>query len=285
MRRVELPSDCGRGDIAILGLPADDKSSYMRGAASAPAAIREALATDSSNLAAEDGFDLGESDAIKDLGDLPLAGRFDLPTMDVAASAILARGARLVSLGGDHAVTLPLLRAHARAEGRPLAVLHLDAHSDLYADFGGDPHSHASPFARALEEGLVGRLVQVGIRCMTAHLRSQVARWGVEVIDMDAWSRGARPGFDGPFYLSLDLDCLDPAFAPGVSHREPGGLTTREAIDIVARCPGILSGADLVELNPARDPSGAPGECLSAMAAAKLLKEIVARLARDGKSR
>jgi agmatinase len=259
----------------VLGVPADDKSSFMRGAAKAPGAIREALATSSWNLFAEDGLDLGACERLKDAGDLALGGRLDLGAVEGAAATLLSRGARLVGLGGDHSVSLPLLRAQAAAGG-PLAVLHFDAHPDLYEAFEGDRFSHACPFARALEEGLLTRLVQVGIRGMNAHQRAQARRYGVEVIDMAAFAAGERPAFDGPFYLSFDIDALDPAFAPGVSHREPGGLSTREAISLIATTSGKLVGADLVELNPSRDWEG-----LTALTAAKLLKELLARMVRD----
>lgn len=269
------------GDRAVLGIPADDKSSYLRGAAAAPGAIREALFNPSTNLAAEDGFDLGAPGAWKDLGDLDLGGVLDPAAVESVVSTVVGRGARLVCLGGDHSVTYPVLRGRADALGVParpgIDVLHLDAHNDLYDEFGGDRLSHACPFARACEEGRVGRLVQVGIRGMTAALRAQAERFGVEVIGMPAWDRGVRPSFGGEFYLSLDLDVLDPAFAPGVSHPEPGGLSTRDVVGLIQNCPGILVGADIVELNPSRDRDG-----ITARTAAKLLKEILARLARGG---
>ena len=265
------------GAVAVLGLPADDKSSYLRGAAAAPGAIRAAFACPSSNRCAEDGRDLGDCPSLVDLGDLDLGGRLDPGAISGAVAAVLGAGARLICLGGDHAVSYPILAGYARARGRAIDVLHLDAHNDLYEDFEGDRLSHACPFARACEEGAVARLVQVGIRGMSPHLRSQAERFGAEVIDMRAWAGGARPSFAGEFYLSLDLDALDPAFAPGVSHHEPGGLTSREALGLVQSCPGTLVGADLVELNPGRDPSG-----VTAMVAAKLFKEIAARLLRGG---
>ena len=275
--RALSPAEITQGDIAILGLPADDKSSYLRGAAAAPKAIRAAYDCPSSNLAAEDGTELGDCPRIRNLGDLALGGKLDPGAIESAVVAVLDRGARLVCLGGDHAVSYPVLRGYLRARKAGIDVLHLDAHNDLYEEFEGDRLSHACPFARACEDGAVGRLVQVGIRGMTGHLRAQAERFGVEVIDMRAFASGRRPSFAGEFYLSLDLDALDPAFAPGVSHHEPGGLSTREALSLVQDCPGTLVGADLVELNPGRDPSG-----VTAMVAAKFLKEILSRIARGG---
>ena len=140
-------------------------------------------------------------------------------------------------------------------------------------EFEGDRFSHACPFARVMENHLADRLVQVGIRTLTPHLRAQAERFGVEVIDMHAFASGQRPEVDGPVYLSLDLDALDPAFAPGVSHWEPGGLTTRDVITIIQSLGGRLIGADVVEYNPVRDPSG-----VTAMVAAKLVKEIASRM-------
>jgi arginase family enzyme len=123
-----------------------------------------------------------------------------------------------------------------------------------------------------MEEQLVSRLVQVGIRTMTAHQRHQAARFEVDVIDMRRWAHGDRPHLGtglSPIYLSIDLDGLDPAFAPGVSHREPGGLSVRDVISLIHSVPGNVVGADVVELNPAQDLGG-----VTASVAAKIVKEI-----------
>jgi arginase family enzyme len=154
-----------------------------------------------------------------------------------------------------------------------LTVLHIDAHPDLYTEFEGDRFSHACPFARIMEEGLAVRLVQVGIRTMTGHQRDQSERFGVEVIDMRAWERGARPAVNGPVYLTVDLDGIDPAYAPGVSHREPGGISVRDVINMVQQLRGSLVGADVVEYNPRQDLGG-----VTAFVAAKLVKEIADRM-------
>ena len=275
------PGKAGRGVVILAGLPADDKSSYLRGAAGAPAAIREALACPSSNLCAEDGTELGGTPLFADAGDIDLGGILDIAAIESGLGGLLAHGSSVICLGGDHSVSFPAIRALVSARGAAgigecIDVLHLDAHPDLYDSFEGDTLSHACPFARCLDEGLIGRLVQVGIRGMTSEQRARARKFDVDVIDMAAWVAGRRPDFTGDFYLSLDLDALDPSFAPGVSHREPGGLTTREVITLVQRTPGTLVGADIVELNPRRD-----GEGITAMVAAKLLKEIVARMLRD----
>ena len=124
-----------------------------------------------------------------------------------------------------------------------------------------------------MEEGLAGRLVQVGIRTATAHQREQVARFGVEMIEMRDFRASFVPEFDTPVYISFDIDALDPAFAPGVSHREPGGLSTRQALDLIGRLRAPVLGADVVEFNPRMDSSG-----MTAMVCAKLVKEIAGRM-------
>jgi arginase len=270
------PGRAGRGVVVLAGLPADDKSSYMRGAAAAPEAIREALACPSSNLCAEDGRDLDACPAFADSGDIELGGILDLGAIEAGLGELLSRGSRVIGLGGDHSVSFPAIRALVSSRGAPIDLLHLDAHPDLYDSFEGDRLSHACPFARCLDEGLLGRLVQVGIRGMNAEQRARAEKFGVDVIDMIGWSQGRRPRLGGDFYLSVDLDALDPAFAPGVSHREPGGLSVRELLTIVQGVPGRLVGADIVELNPSRD-----GEGITAMVAAKILKEVAARMLRD----
>jgi arginase len=194
-------------------------------------------------------------------------------SIERAIDSVIAGGGTPIALGGDHSITYPILRA-VRKSYPALTILHLDAHADLYDEFEGDRYSHACPFARIMEEKLANRLVQVGIRTLTGHLRDQVKRFAVDVIDMRAWVAGKRPMNTGPVYLSLDLDVLlDPTFAPGVSHWEPGGLSTREVIQIIQSVGGTLIGADVVEYNPVRDPSGMTG-----MVAAKLVKEIAARM-------
>jgi arginase family enzyme len=154
-----------------------------------------------------------------------------------------------------------------------LTILHIDAHPDLYEEFAGDRLSHACPFARIMEERLARRLVQVGIRTMNDQQQRQVERFGVEVIDMSAWVGGHRPSLEGEVYLSIDLDGIDPAFAPGVSHREPGGLTVRDVLTLIQQTGGTLVGADVVEYNPKQDSSG-----VTATVAAKLVKEVAGRL-------
>ena len=184
------------------------------------------------------------------------------------------------ALGGDHAVTFPLVEAAATCFG-PVNILHFDAHPDLYDDFGGNPRSHASPFARICEAGHAGRLVQVGIRTLNGHCREQAERFGVEIVEMRHFAPDRIPHISGPVYISLDMDGLDPACAPGVSHAEPGGLTVRELLSVLDGISGEIVGADIVEFNPRFDING-----VTAITAAKMIREIASRAAtnRKGKS-
>jgi arginase len=262
--------------VALLGIPWDESSSHLRGAAAAPACIREFLASGSMNLCAEDSTDLGAEPRFYDLGDLALSpGPAARDQIEAAVARCLGRDLHLLALGGDHALTYPAVRAYARTYPG-LTILHLDAHPDLYDQYEGNRYSHACPFARILEEGLVCRLVQVGIRAMNPHQRAQAERFGVEVHEMRHWQGDLRLELEGPVYLSLDMDVLDPGFAPGVSHPEPGGLSSREVIRLVRRLRAPVVGADLVEFNPSRDLMGITAAC-----AAKLVKEIAVCLLRS----
>jgi len=259
------------GGVAILGVPFDGNSSFLTGAAGAPSKVLEALHSSSSNLCCETGLDLGADDRWAPVGDVRVGGDTFVEDVETAAAGLLAKSLHVLALGGDHSITYPLLRAHAGAH-QSLTVVHLDAHPDLYDELDGNRLSHACPFARVMEEKLIGRLVQIGIRTATSHQRAQAERFGVETIEMRDWTDGAKLP-DGPCYVSLDLDVLDPAFAPGVSHYEPGGMSVRQVLDIIQRLPGPVVGADIVEYNPQRDPSGVTG-----MVAAKCLKELLARM-------
>jgi arginase len=261
------------GSVAVLGMPYDASSTFLRGPALAPRRIRDILQAGSANWCTEDGEDLSTRTGWRDLGDLALdnsaAAR---TTIEQSVTQVLTRGVRVLALGGDHSITYPIIRAYATAYPS-LSIFHIDAHSDLYDEFEGQRFSHASPFARIMEERLVKRLVQVGIRTMTPHQREQAQRFGVEVISMRDYHPGLALDIGGPVYVSLDLDALDPAFAPGVSHHEPGGFSARDVLALVGRVGGPVVGADIVEYNPVRDHAD-----MTAMVAAKFYKELLARL-------
>ena len=257
--------------VRLIGRPTDSHSSFLRGAAGAPPLIRAALHSAHSKMAAESGVELGVEVELDDAGDLPLnEGAGDFDRIRAAAEQAARDGVVPLFLGGDHMVTNPIVAGLAAVHG-PLSILHFDAHPDLYADFEGDPLSHASPFARIMERGDARRLVQVGIRTLNAHCRQQIAAYGVEVVEMRDFAPDRVPIPPAPLYISIDLDALDPAFAPGVSHHEPGGLTVRDIIAVLQRIDGPIVGADVVEYNPTRDVNG-----MTATVAAKLVKELAA---------
>lgn len=266
----------GAVPISLLGLPTDVNSSHLRGPAGAPAAIRESLASGSSNMWSENGWDLEEDAPLRDCGDAALSETpADLDAIADAAAALFGRGPAIF-LGGDHFVTWPILEGLRRA-GRPAPhLVHIDAHPDLYPDFGGNPHSHASPMARIMERGLAASLTQIGVRTINGTQRAQIARYGVKAFTARQYGAALAALPAGPAYVSIDLDGLDPAYAPGVSHHEPGGLSVRELLDLVDRLAGPVIGADIVELNPARDVNG-----MTAAVAAKLVKELAGRMAQD----
>jgi agmatinase len=262
--------------VALLGVPLDHNSSFLRGPAEGPAAIRAALHCGAANLAAESGVDFGTAGLLVDAGDVAITEGADcFEAIRTAAATELAAGRRLLGLGGDHSITSALVAAH-EAVFPQLSILHFDAHPDLYEEFAGNRSSHASPFARIMERGRIRELVQVGIRTLNAHQQAQARRFGVVMHGMDDFQARALVLPRGPLYLSFDLDALDPAFAPGVSHHEPGGLSVRDVLDVLRRVEGPIVGADIVELNPRRDLNG-----MTAMVAAKLVKEIGGRMAAD----
>ncbi len=261
------------GTVAVLGVPLDENSSFLRGPAQAPERIRKVLYAGSTNLCVENGLDLEKDKHWLDLGDLALAsGVTAFTQIEETIAGLLAKGTRVLSLGGDHSVTYPIIRAYSKQYPH-LTILHLDAHPDLYDELDGNRRSHACPFARIMEEHLAARLIQMGIRTMNPHQRQQAERFGVVSIEMRNWSPDYDLALEGPVYLSLDMDALDPAFAPGVSHHEPGGFTTRDILGIIQHLNVPLVGADIVEYNPERDTFD-----VTAMVAAKFYKELVARL-------
>jgi agmatinase len=257
----------------ILGIPLDHNSSFLRGAAAAPALIREALHSDAWNKWAEAGVDIGSESLVEDAGDLQdMAAPDAFARIEAAIAKIVTDKKRPVSLGGDHSVTYPILRALGkRIPG--ITMVHFDAHPDLYADYEENPYSHASPFARICEEKLVHRLIQIGIRTLNAHQRQQADKYNVEIFEMRNLPNLAKLKLVGPIYVSFDMDVLEPGLAPGVSHWEPGGLTTREALHFIQALPWPIIGADVVEFNPERDRSG-----MTAMVAAKILKELLGKM-------
>jgi arginase len=264
-----LSTELMPGTVALVGIPFDEYSSFMRGPAKAPPAIRKTLYNGASNLCAENGINLETHPLFRDMGDLTLPeGEAAIAAIEHEIGKLAAQKALILAMGGDHAITYPVVLALTRVY-TDLTLLHLDAHPDLYDSFHGSRFSHACPFARIMETGRVERLVQVGIRGMNDEQRRQVDKFGVTVIEMKEYRSRIPIALEGPVYLSLDMDVLDPAYAPGVSHHEPGGMSTRQVLRLIQSVPCPIVGADIVEVNPDRDING-----MTSAVAVKFLKEI-----------
>lgn len=257
----------------VLGIEYDAQSSFMRGPARAPDEVRRVLHAGSANYFTELGTNVDPS-LWSDLGNIGLGDTAPLDARDQIMAAVddaISDGSPLLSIGGDHFVTYPIVAAMSQRYD-DITIVHVDAHPDLYDELDGDRYSHACPFARIMEADHAARLLQFGIRTATEHQREQVARFGVEMFEVRSWD-GSVPELSGNVYLSIDVDGLDPSFAPGVSHHEPGGLTMRQVLDIIHAVSGQdvhVIGADVVEINPERDIHD-----MTAMVGAKLVRELL----------
>ena len=261
--------------IKLIGVPYDENSTFAKGPALAPHKIREMDSGGSANRFSEFGAAIIEGENYCDLGDIDFSGLSREVVYEKIKTTItqeLLSDDKIISLGGDHSVSFPLIEAYAQ-KYQKLHVLHLDAHADLYDDFEGNRFSHASPFARLMEKNILGSLTQVGVRTLNTHQQEQADKFGVKIVEMKDFSLDFISELEGPLYISLDIDVLDPAFAPGISHHEPGGMSTRQLISIIQQINVPVVGADIVELNPTRDLNNA-----TAMVAYKLLKEIAHKM-------
>ena len=250
--------------IILQGFLFDDKSSFLRGSAAAPPAIRAILNNGAGNFFTENGINL-ENHPYEDKGDFNITNYLDIEEITIGN---LESGVPLLTLGGDHSITYPVVKAVAKAHPA-IDILHFDAHADIYDEFEGDKYSHACPFARILEENLTENITQVGIRTLNTHQKEQAIKFNVDIREMRNLKTDDLVMFKNPLYISLDMDVFDPAFAPGVSHHEPGGMSSRQVIDIIQQIKSPIIGADIVEYNPQRDNNDITGAL-----AAKLLKEI-----------
>jgi arginase len=258
-------------EFAILGIPFDEKSSFLKGAAKGPRAIREASTEEAINAWTESGIDLEKETLITDLGDINVSGSPEaiFSRIEKRVRRILEKGAVPILLGGDHSISYPSVKGFSW-KYKNLDVLHFDAHPDLYEELYGDRYSHACPFARIMEEGFAENLVQVGIRAATGQHREMAKKYRIRMIEMKDIKEEIVLDFSNPLYISFDIDALDPAFAPGVSHHEPGGLSTRQVINMIHSLNAQVVGLDVVEVNPDRDSSG-----ITASAAVKIIMEIL----------
>ena len=254
--------------IIIQGINYDDKSSFQKGAKLAPSLIRETLNCGSLNLFAENGISI-ENSMIEDKGDFEISEYFDIEEI---TRNHLDSESKIFTLGGDHSITFPIIKAHHQ-KYPVLDILQIDAHADLYEKYEDDKYSHACPFARIMENGFAARLVQVGIRTLNTHQAEQAKKYKVDLHQMKNLDLSEIPKFKNPLYISLDMDGFDPAFAPGVSHHEPGGLSSRQVIDLIQSIEAEVIGADIVEYNPKRDFQN-----MTAFLAAKMMKEILVKM-------
>jgi guanidinobutyrase len=289
MFRLPVQTSAENLDVALIGVPLDIGTSNRTGARYGPRQIRN-----ESVLVRPYGMATGaapfDSFQVADIGDVALNPYNLLKSIDLIEAFYrdcLAHAAIPVSVGGDHTITLPILRALAEKHG-PLAMVHVDAHADINDLMFGERIAHGTIFRRAIEEQLIdpAKMVQIGLRATgySADDFDWSRKQGVRVVTAeDCWYRSLAPlmeevrimiGPDTPAYLSFDIDGLDPSVAPGTGTPEPGGLTGSQGLEIIRGCCGLkLVGCDLVEVSPPYDTSGN-----TALLAANLVFEMLGSL-------
>ncbi len=290
--RLPTADQVDRWDIALVGVPFDGGTSYRPGARFGPAAVRQGSRLLRPYNPALEALPFVQAQVV-DAGDIactPFSAEEAVGQIEAGADALLAGGGRLVAIGGDHTIALPLLRATARRHG-PLALVHFDAHLDTWDTYFGQRFTHGTPFRRAWEEGLllVGHSAHVGLRgplYSGADLSDDASMGFAQITTDDVATLGvaevvrgvlARVG-DAPVYVSVDIDVLDPAHAPGTGTPEAGGLTSRELLSLVRGLrPAAVVGADVVEVSPAYDHAE-----ITAIAAAHVLYDLVTLDGRAG---
>ncbi len=292
--RLPRLDEVARADVAVLGVPFDSGVSYRPGARFGPGHIRESSrllrpynpAVDIEPFARQQVADAG------DLAVNPFSLDEAIATVEQGARGLLERTDRVLTLGGDHTIALPLLRAVAARHG-PVAVVHFDAHLDTWDTYFGAAYTHGTPFRRAAEEGLLDRggCLHVGTRgsLYSADDLGQDQRLGFDVItapDVEylgvrgVVERIAERVADRPVYVSVDIDVLDPAHAPGTGTPEAGGLTSRELLSVLRSFATVdLVGGDIVEVAPAYDHAQITG-IAAAHVGYELLSALAARAAR-----
>jgi guanidinopropionase len=287
--RAPLVEDASQVDIALIGVPFDGGVSNRPGARHGPREMRN-MSSMMRKVHPVTRIDPYQQCRIGDLGDVPMPHIYDLEATveDMAGyyRSVHSHGAATLSAGGDHSITLPILRGIAREN--PVGLIHIDAHTDTWDEFLGSKFMHGAPFRRAVEERLIHpeRAIQIGIR--GAQNTDEGWRFsqdsGMRVLFMDEFTRIGvdeviaeirRVVGDGPVYLSFDVDGLDPAFAPGTGTPEVGGITTVEALTLLRGLRGVhLIGGDVVEVSPPFDPTGN-----TSLVGATLMYEILCLLA------
>lgn len=276
-------------DVGFIGIPLDIGTSHRPGTRFGPRQIRtESCLIRPYNMAT--GAAPFDSLQVADLGDVPINTYNLAKSVDIITAhyrQVLAAGCIPLTLGGDHTIALPILRALKEQHG-PVALIHVDAHADVNPDMFGEPLAHGTPFRRAVEEGLLQghKVWQIGLRGSgySAEDFDWPRQQGFTLVPAhEVWWQSLTPlmarirdaiGPDTPTYLSFDIDGIDPAYAGGTGTPEVGGLSVPQALEIVRGCRGLnLVGADLVEVSPPYDPSGN-----TALLGANLLFEMLCAL-------
>ena len=252
------PKNNENSRLVLVGLPDDSQSSYRRGCSRAPERIRNTYNGICYNATTESGIDL--TGAVADLGDLQPKNRWELTAQFYRnfAEKLFSAGKIPFFVGGDHAVTVPVVEALSVLK-EPVHIIQIDAHPDLYPEFEGNRYSHACMAARLLDMDHVASITQFGIRTLNLIQSKQVERYQDRIhlycaseLTTDLPSTPHIPK-SAPVYLTVDLDGFDPAFAPGISHPVPGGLTSRQVLDLIQNIRCKLVGMDVVEVNPDLD--------------------------------
>ena len=272
-------------DVGVIGVPFDIGTSNRPGARFGPRGIRsESVLLRPYNMATRAApFDSLRIDDLGDVATNPYNVADSMTRIEAYYRPLLAAGLKTVSMGGDHTIVLPILRAMAGQHG-PVGLVHVDAHTDINDSMFGERIAHGTPFRRAVEEGLLdcSRVAQIGVR--GTGYQADDFDWsrqqGFRVVQVEeCWHRSLEPLMaevraqlgDGPVYLSFDIDGLDPSFAPGTGTPEIGGLTIWQGMEIIRGCRGLnLVGADVVEVAPIYDVSG-----MTSLVAANLLYEML----------
>jgi len=288
--RLPRIDEVAKADIAVVGIPFDAGTSYRPGARFGPAHIRAASRLLRPYNPAQDAEPFALAQVV-DAGDIavnPFNIEQALTQIEAGATELSSAGMKLVTLGGDHTIALPLLRSLHKIHG-PISVIHFDAHLDTWDTYFGADFTHGTPFRRASEEGLLDRegCLHIGIRgplYATSDL-SDDADLGFKIIHTTEIDEIGVPGIiermlarvgDRPVYVSIDIDVLDPAFAPGTGTPEAGGFTSRELLRIIRALDQVnLIGADIVEVAPAYDHAQ-----ITAIAASHVAYELITTLAR-----
>jgi guanidinopropionase len=287
--RTPLITDASAYDVAMVGVPYDGAVTNRPGARHGPREIRSA-STMMRSIHPVTRVDPYQRCRIGDAGDVPFTKLYDVEgahaDIENFIRSLSKAGVVPLSAGGDHSVTLPILRA--LASERPVGLVHIDAHTDTWDEFMGSRHTHGAPFRRAVEEGLIDpeRTIQIGIRGaqnssegwdysessgMRVLFMDAVTEMGIEAVGEEA----RRVVGDGPTYISFDIDSVDPAFAPGTGTPEVGGFTSGEVVSLVRQLTGLhVIGADVVEVAPPWDPTGT-----TALVAATVMYELLCVLA------